>query len=459
MKRWLAMLLALACVLSPAGCAGQSSGKETKMDKALLSHLIASPEYPEMARYPNEMAYFSKSGEFDDEGFDKVYTAWREDRMAQRDQPEGYSDGLDVFFARSIRQVLSGAGDDNKVYSPLNVYMALAMLAEVTDGGSRQQILDLLGADGIDSLRAQAKAVWNANYCDDGAVTSVLASSLWLNESIRFVQSTMDSLAEHYYASSFKGEMGSDEFNEALQGWLNEQAGGLLEEQAAGVTMDPETIMALATTIYFRAKWAQEFSENATEQDTFHAPGGDMTCDFMHQSGTRNYYWSEKFSAVAQRLEGSGHMWFILPDEGVTPEELLSDGKVTEFILADGDWAENRFLVVNLALPKFDVVSDTDLIPALKALGVSDVFDIGASDFTPMTADTDEIFLSQAEHAARVAIDEEGVIAAAYTVMISAGAAMPPDEEIDFVVDRPFIFAITGADGLPLFVGIVNRPA
>jgi serine protease inhibitor len=152
-------------------------------------------------------------------------------------------------------------------------------------------------------------------------------------------------------------------------------------------------------------------------------------------------------------------MWFILPDEGVTPEELLSDGKVTEFILADGDWAENKFLVVNLALPKFDVVSDTDLIPDLKALGVSDVFNIGASDFPPMTADTDEIFLSQAEHAARVAIDEEGVVAAAYTVMISAGAAMPPDEEIDFVVDRPFIFAITGADGLPLFVGIVNRPA
>ena len=76
-----------------------------------------------------------------------------------------------------------------------------------------------------------------------------------------------------------------------------------------------------------------------------------------------------------------------------------------------------------------------------------------------MTTDTDDIYLSAAQHAARVKIDEEGCTAAAYTVMMAAGTAMPPDDEVDFVLDRPFIFAITGADGLPMFVGIVNNPA
>ena len=76
-----------------------------------------------------------------------------------------------------------------------------------------------------------------------------------------------------------------------------------------------------------------------------------------------------------------------------------------------------------------------------------------------MTRDTDEIFLSQAKHAARVSIDEEGCTAAAYTVMAACGAAAPPEEEIDFVLDRPFLFVITGPSGTPLFTGIVNRPA
>ena len=35
----------------------------------------------------------------------------------------------------------------------------------------------------------------------------------------------------------------------------------------------------------------------------------------------------------------------------------------------------------------------------------------------------------------------------------------PLAEEMDFVLDRPFLFAITESDGLPLFVGAVNRPA
>ena len=59
----------------------------------------------------------------------------------------------------------------------------------------------------------------------------------------------------------------------------------------------------------------------------------------------------------------------------------------------------------------------------------------------------------------RVAIDEDGVTAVAYTLIVTKnGAAPPPDDEVDFVVDRPFLFLITGADDVPLFAGVVNQP-
>ena len=35
---------------------------------------------------------------------------------------------------------------------------------------------------------------------------------------------------------------------------------------------------------------------------------------------------------------------------------------------------------------------------------------------------------------------------------------MPPEEKMDFVLDRPFMFVIRSAEGIPLFVGIVERP-
>jgi hypothetical protein len=54
--------------------------------------------------------------------------------------------------------------------------------------------------------------------------------------------------------------------------------------------------------------------------------------------------------------------------------------------------------------------------------------------------------------------DEEGIAAAAYTIMQAPGESIPPEQEVDFVLDRPFIFVITSRDGLPMFAGVVNDP-
>lgn len=312
MKRKLALLLAVACGLTLPGCGGGGGEPATGGQSVdLTAHQLVQAEYPEMAPYPDESAFFNEDGEFDYPGYEKVYDAWWEDQQARRARSDDYADSLDDFLEDSIRQVLTDTSGTNRVYSPLNVYMALAMTAELTDGESRQQILDLLGASSMESLRTQASALWNAHYCDDGALTSKLASSLWLSEDVTFVQETMDRLARTYYASSFRGTMGSAELNEALQTWLNEQTGGLLEEQAGNVELSADTIMALATTIYFRARWQSEFLPENTRPGQFQllsADGGSVTCDFMHQSGSRTYYWGDHFSAVAQPMEGAGEM-------------------------------------------------------------------------------------------------------------------------------------------------------
>ncbi len=395
-----------------------------------------------------------------DSAYQEAYSQWAAaKRERSQTLPDDYADGLEEFLTASIRQFLSGADHKNIAYSPLNVYMALAMLAETTDGESRQQILDLLGSDSIGALREQASAIWNTTYCNDGARTSILANSLWLNEEIHFNQTTMDTLADTYYASSYQGEMGSDEFNAALQAWLNEQTGGLFSDQISNINMTEDIILALASTIYFRDKWRAEFSEGRTEEGVFHTVSGDVTCEFMHQSSERNYYWGELFTAVYQAFAGGG-MWLVLPDEGVTTDDLLASDEAMQFLLSGGRWEKRSAPIVNLSLPKFDVSSQIDLCEGLQALGVTDIFDYTISDFTPMTTDTPEVFVSQATHGVRVQIDEEGCTAAAYTIIMApdAGDPLRPEEEVDFILDRPFIFAIAGTDGLPLFAGIVNQP-
>ena len=115
--------------------------------------------------------------------------------------------------------------------------------------------------------------------------------------------------------------------------------------------------------------------------------------------------------------------------------------------------------LVHLRLPKFDAASQLSLIDGLKALGVTDVFDETRADFSPLTDALQELFVSQADHGARVMVDEQGCEAAAYTMIsIETKSARPVRNEVEFTLDRPFLFGVVTDDGLPLFTGVVNRP-
>lgn len=420
------------------------SGEQSQAGSQLPPYaqfLAARAEYPVMTKIT------------DDE------EAWSRERWERWEQHERYEiapGALDGFLTAALPQFLADADGDNRVCSPLNIYMALAMAAEISGGESRAQLLKLLDADSLEVLEDRADTLWNANYRDDGVSTSILASSLWMRDDSAYSEETLERLRDNYHASSFYGDMSDPRYTEALRDWLNEQTGGQLGDAVENVTLDPQTMLELVTTVYFRAKWLEQFDTANTFPQTFHAPDGDIECDFLHNDSACFWvYRGEHFTAVQQPFEDAGNMWFLLPDEGITPEALLSDSKALSFLIS-GDAEQSEWYYGKLALPKLDVTSDLELSDTLKALGVTDAFDSTAADFSPLFGDADGIVLSNVQHAARLVMDEEGVTATAFTAMgYGAGG---PEFEMDFTLDRPFLFKIDGSGSTPLFVGIVNQP-
>ena len=417
------------------------------MQVELLSnrYAVSTAEYPQLCGYP--MAGYDQN----------TYANWWEDQRAIHDQPKGYADSLQDCWTRLLPQLLTANPGKNAAYSPVNIYMALAMLAECTDGESRQQLLDLMNADSMEALRTQANRVWRAHYNDDGLSKSILGSSLWLEENYGFNQDTVKLLTDNYYASVFQGDLGSQDMNKALQSWLNEQTEGLLNNQVQDVNLDPETVLALATTVNYQVQWINEFSEKGNVQSVFHGANGDSLTTFMRQELTYGpYYWSDNFGAVGLGLEDGSTMWLFLPDEGISPESIAAEA--LDFISQQNeDRANSKSLRINLSVPKFDISSDSELSDTLKTLGVTDIFVSGTADFSAILPEDDGGYIDQVKHAARVLIDEKGVTAAAFTVIARYGAAMPPEDEMDFTLDRPFLFIVESRDGLPLFTGIVNQ--
>ena len=382
---------------------------------------------------------------------------WYANHVAMR-LPKGTADGLQEFFTRSMQSYLTSSEGENTAYSPLNMYMAMAMLSQTAGGDSREQILNALNAEHQNELLEQARLIWNSSYKNDGVSKAVLANSLWLRNDMHYDSATLIALAEFLHSSSFVGEMGSAEYNQTLKQWLSVHTGGQLDNSIGGAELSEDTVMAILSTIDFSSQWSRRdtFDDGDTQTDVFHGADGDVIVDFMNKSGNMPCYFGDGFTAVY--LDGEGYrMWFALPDEGITAEQLAAGDEIYELVFGTLSWTRDGYYDVFLSLPKFDITAETDLKQGMMSLGVTDVFSLERADFTSLTTDTGS-YLNRADQAVRVAIDEKGVKAASYTLMENVPTGAPQDlEDVELTFDRPFMFVIENDDGLPMFSGIVNE--
>ena len=358
-------------------------------------------------------------------------------------------------------EVLSGLDTTNRVWSPINAYLALAITAELTGGETQQKVMEVLGVKDLNDLRTKISALWEQVYQDNGKEISVLANSLWLDKDIDYQQEAMDVLAYHYYTSVYQGNLGSDQTNKDIAAWLRNHTGGLMNNRSGKVNLTPNSMMALASTVYFQSQWSDKFSGINNTQKPFHTASGDVTCTFMNKKlAEMNYYWAEDYGAIQLWLENGSTMWFILPDEDKSVDDVLNSGEYMEMITNSETfpYENHKWMKVNLSVPKFDISSSVDLEPALKEMGLNGLFDPFGNDFSPSVNSETPVYLDSINQDTRVTIDEDGVKAASYIILdFGAGAAPPPDEIIDFFLDRPFVFAIT-TESIPMFVGTVNNP-
>ena len=393
---------------------------------------------------------------FDHEGFEQM--------QAERDAIlDDAVPAIAAFTGDVASYSLIGTDSENRLFSPINAYIGLAMTAELVSGDSRAQLFDALGVSSLDVLRTNVSTVWE-QVDTPGNERCTVANALWLDRDVSYVQETMDDIAYYYYASVYEGDLGSSRTERDMTAWMKHHTGGMIKDRQPTDMDSADQLLTLTSAIYFRSKWHNEFDASQNSTDTFHAYDGDITCTFMNKQQAHMYYfWEEDFGAVSMGLKNGSTMWFLLPDEDKTVNDVLDGADFVDVITRDNHYSEessnSKYMKVNLSVPQFDVSSSADLKEALQAMGVEDIFDPDSADFSPSIVSTPEKppYITAVNQDVRVKIDEKGVTAAAYIEIPGAGAAAPPEEVIDFVLDRPFVFAVTKSQ-IPLFVGTVNCP-
>lgn len=386
-------------------------------------------------------------------------------------QTEKIHDSIDKnilrkFYEKTFTQMLfkDNDGNDNviknELYSPISFFMVSSMLAECCDNDSRKQLLNILGNSDMDCIRQQAKYIYESNCIDNEKTKSRLYNSIWFDEKQEIKKDTLDIVASNYYTSSYQGDMNDDtRFLGMYKDWLNQNTNNLLKKNVDKEQFVNDATMTLASTTYFVADWKTPFM---SEADGEFNNGKNVTkCTKMYGEDKVSYFKNNCFQAIKNEMSDTndGGMWFVLPKESSSVKEVIQDKEFLDLIMGQNS-SRISDRVVSYHIPKFDVSnSDTDMIKSMKKLGVTDIFDSNAADFSKILVGSDGQYVTSFRQFMRLRIDKYKCEAASYDeVDVGKGSAvLPLDEEIikiDF--DRPFIFVLSGINGMPFYVGIIN---
>ncbi len=347
-------------------------------------------------------------------------------------------------------------GTDNVLVSPLSVLSALGMTANGAKGETLAQMEAVLGLPS-EKLNA-ALAAWRAGLPEEKDCRVDLANALWLRDDGSFEtdQDFLQTVTDWYGAEVFASRFDAAAVRE-VNGWVEKNTHGMIDSI---VDKFPDAaVMCLVNALALEAEWETVYREDQVWDDRiFTASDGREQPATLMYSSEWSYIKDENAQGFLKPYKG-GRWAFaaLLPNEGVTLEDYAASltGERLRDILADAEERE-----VYAAIPKFTCEYSVELNDSLKAMGMTDAFDMAKADLSGLgTSSLGPLFISQVLHKTYISVDEKGTKAGAATAVIAeAGAAMEPEPTPVVHLDRPFLYMLVDTEtNLPAFIGVVTR--
>ncbi|WP_372734959.1 serpin family protein [Nocardioides sp.] len=360
-----------------------------------------------------------------------------------------------------------GAAEGNLAISPYSVAVALAMTANGAKAKTLYEMIGVLWADSVASLNAGFNAVtqhveslagpverWED---DDAEIALDAANALFAQQGVKWEQAFLDALATSYGAGVQQVDYvtATEAARTAINTWTADRTRDRIPELVPAGALEALTRLVLVNALYLKAPWDVPFEEEMTIEGDFHLVDGSTVEVPLMRGGATSPARGQGWVAVRIPYAGSElAMTVVLPDEGraADVEAMVTRGEMGVF------FTQTSSATVSLTMPRWTFRTPSPLNDALQALGMERAFDEGAADFSGMTTE-ERLHVSAVLHEVFIAVDEAGTEAAAATAVVMAGTSAP-DDVLEVVLDRPFLFVIHDVEhGTPLFVGRVANPS
>lgn len=376
-------------------------------------------------------------------------------------QLQALVDGNTQFALNFYRQI--NTGDDNLIFSPISLSLALSMTLSGARGDTRDEMLQVLSLTSLgEELHPAFNALLQAIENSEASMPPAdktgnpfnlnIANAIWGQSGADFEQEFLDGLAVNYGAGIHEVDYIKDvaAARYAINQWIANETENKIPKLIPDNVLDTSTRLVLANAIYFKGSWAFPFNEGGTRKAPFTLlDDKTIEVDMMTLSNAMlPYSQQDGFQVVAlPYLSRDFSMLVILPDVGRFAD--IEVGLSVETLQAAVNAMETTQLAISI--PKFDFETGVNAVPPLKNLGMISAFN--NADFSGISKSM-ALFISDVLHKATITVDEKGTEASAATMV-----AMQESVPEALLIDRPFIFAIRHKPtGSILFMGRVLKP-
>ena len=354
------------------------------------------------------------------------------------------------FSFNLYRAIHATDNQKSNITSPLSVAYVLGMLNDGANGNTAKEISQVLGFGATkQTINEYCKALIDQAPMADPSVILQIANIVAANQDVTLEKDFKNDMQNYYSAEVASLDFSKQSSVDYLNTWCKEKSGGMIPSIIDALS--PENLLVLMNAVYFKATWTEKFDEKKTQEEVFtKADGSTIKLPMMHRKAQIRYCTNEVYTGIWLPF-GSGDRWsmkVLLPEEGKTIDDIVKS-------LTGDSWENNywQHAIVDIKMPRFSTKSDIMLNDMVSKLGVPSIFDPQKADFSLMSKNQKQFYVSQMKQKAAIEVNEEGTKTTAVTVARMEGSNIINGKG-EFHANRPFMYVIQEwSSGAIFFIG------
>jgi len=377
------------------------------------------------------------------------------------------------FSARMIKALWK---NENVVVSPFSIFVALSMSLVGSDGETFEEISKAL------SIRCDRKNFeeWKQEELKDylnGISDQVLkhnqllsvANKMFISKSIQVKDTFKNDLID-LYDSEIKSDCdfagNPDGEAREINQWVSAATNNKIQNIINPNMINSLTSLILVNAIHFLGNWAEQFDKEKTiGKHVFHTTNGKINCNMMtkHSTESKNKLYGSDGDYHYLQMPYTNEdyaMIFAAPDDNVEldeeSEKVFSEWFSTQLQNVKKNFNFSKTSLSTIKIPRFEVTQCVELSQMLQTDFHMKTAFSNLANFEPIAP---SLKIDDVIHKAFIRVDEEGTEAAAATAVIMRKKSKGSEPLPEFVLDRPFGYALIH---LPtrsvLFCGRIVKP-